>query len=234
MTKIGTGRGASRRPYTHAPYPFGGTVYGVILNDRASLTRMGAALTEPPHNAPPQAPVLYIKPRNTVVGDGAVITPPNGETGLEIGGTLALVMDRAASRLSLETALDPLAGFTLAADVMASGGAYYRPAIKEKCFDGSCALGPELVPVAEMGDPATLTVRTLVDGALAQERKLSDMVRSVAQLLVDITDFMTLNPGDVLLTGVPLGAPIAARGSEVTVEIEGLGKLTTHIAGGRA
>ncbi|MCF8492057.1 MAG: fumarylacetoacetate hydrolase family protein [Rhodospirillum sp.] len=234
MTKIGTGRGASRRPYTHAPYPFGGTVYGVILNDTESLTRMGTALTEPPHKAPPQAPVLYIKPRNTVVGDGAVITPPGGKTCLEVGGTLALVMDRAASRLTLETALDPLAGFTLAADFMVSGADYYRPAIKEKCFDGSCALGPDLVSGNEVGDPAALTVKTFVDGALVHERKLSDLVRSVSQLMVDITEFMTLHPGDVVLTGVPLGAPIAAMGSDVTVEIEGLGRLTNHIVGGRS
>jgi 5-oxopent-3-ene-1,2,5-tricarboxylate decarboxylase/2-hydroxyhepta-2,4-diene-1,7-dioate isomerase len=178
--------------------------------------------------------VLYIKPWNTVVGDGAEITPPAGKTCLEVGGTLALVMDRAASRLTLETALDPVAGFTLAADFMVSGADYYRPAIREKCFDGSCALGPELVSVDEVGDPAVLTVKTHVDGTLIHERKLSDMVRSAAQLLVDITEFMTLNPGDVLLTGVPLGGPIAAMGSDVTVEIEGLGKLTTHITGDRA
>jgi 5-oxopent-3-ene-1,2,5-tricarboxylate decarboxylase/2-hydroxyhepta-2,4-diene-1,7-dioate isomerase len=234
MTKIATGRRASRRPYAHAPHPFGGTVYGVILNDRASLARMGPALAEPPHKAPPQAPVLYVKPRGTIVGAGAVITPPGGTTCLEVGGTLALVVDREASRLSPETALEVLAGVTIAADFMVPGADYYRPAIKEKCFDGSCALGPDLVSLAEAGDLSALTVRALVDGALVHERALSDLVRPAAQLLAEVTEFMTLMPGDVLLTGVPLGAPVATMGSEVAIEIPGLGRLTNRIVGGRA
>lgn len=207
-----------------------GTVYGVVLNDHASLSKIGDALEAAPYKGAPKAPAMYIKPANTRVGCGASVTLPNGANAVEVGATVGLVMGRAAARLSRDYALDAVAGIVLAGDLSLPHASYYRPAIREKCFDGSLPLSS----VKPLTNLANLQLTTEIDGKIVEQRLLADLVRDPAQLLVDVTEFMTLSQGDVLLVGVSYMAPQAAAGSQVKISAEGVGSLQFSIQGAQA
>lgn len=203
-----------------------GTVYGVVLNDHASLRKIGDALNAAPYKGTPQAPAMYIKPANTRVAPGARIALPKGATAVEVGATIGLVMGRAAGRLSRDNALQAIAGVVLAADLSLPHDSYYRPAIREKCFDASLPMGT----VQPLVDLSNLVLTTEIDGQVVEQRSLSDLVRNPAQLLVDVSAFMTLAEGDVLLTGVSYQAPQAGAGAQVRISAQGLGTLQFSIA----
>ena len=205
-------------------------VYGVILNDRPSLERLGAALTAPPYATPPKAPVLYIKPCNTHAATGATVRLPRGADRLELGATLGLVLGRDVAGLAEATALDAVAGLRPVLDVSLPNPVVYRPPVRERCFDGSCPMGP-VVPYGRVGDLAGLTLRTLVNGVVVAERGLSDLVRPAARLLADVTDFMTLRAGDTLTLGIALNGPQAGPGDRVALEIDGFDRLEITIEG---
>lgn len=202
-----------------------GTVYGVILNDTVSLQKIGA-LDEAPYKGAPKAPAMYIKPANTRVANGTTVTLPRGANKLEVGATLGLVIGRAAARLTSGNALDALCGVVLAADLSLPHASYYRPAIREKCFDGSLPIG-EIQPLPDL---STLVLTTEVDGKLVDRRSLADLIRKPAQLLADVSEFMTLAAGDVLLVGVRYQAPQAGAGSHVRLSAAGVGSLQFSIA----
>jgi 5-oxopent-3-ene-1,2,5-tricarboxylate decarboxylase/2-hydroxyhepta-2,4-diene-1,7-dioate isomerase len=204
-------------------------VYGVILNDTVSLQKIGS-LDEAPYKGAPKAPVLYIKPANTRVACGTAIELPAGATTVEVAATVGLVIGRAAARLAAGEALAHIGGLVLAADLSLPHASYYRPAIKEKCFDGSLPL-TSVQPLTEIG---RLVLKTEIDGKVVDERPLSDLIRPPAQLLSEVSEWMTLNAGDVLLLGVLYQAPQAAAGSRVKVSAEGLGSLEFTIAEGVA
>ena len=202
-----------------------GTVYGVLLNYRGALAALGDAVSQPPYKAPPKAPVLYIKPANTRIGHGAPIPVPAEAPELEIGASLAVVIGRTACRVAPERALDHVAGYAIANDVSVPHESYYRPSIRFKCRDGFCPIGPRLIERREIANPDALAIRVLVDGVLKQENTTVNTIRQVARLIAEVTDFMTLSPGDILLTGVPEHAPRARAGQRVAIEIDGLGRL---------
>ena len=203
--------------------------YGVILNDTASLERIGP-LDAAPYKGAPKAPVLYIKPANTVAGDGAAVRLPAGETAAEVGASVGIVIGAPAARLDAADALKVVAGYVLVADLSLPHASYYRPAIREKCFDGALPVASRVLPAAEAGDPVAFVLRTFIDDAPVGERKLSDLVRDVPRLLADVTEFMTLHTGDVLLTGVEYLAPRAGLGQHVRIEGGALGTLSFTLA----
>lgn len=208
-----------------------GTVYGVVLNDHASVRKIGSeALEAAPYKGAPKAPAMYIKPANTRVCCGSAISLPAGEKAVEVGATLGLVIGRAASRLNRANALDAVAGIVLAGDLSLPHASYYRPAIREKCFDGALPIGS----VQPLVDLAQLVIQTEIDGEVVERRSLADLVRDPAQLLVDVTEFMTLAQGDVLLVGVSYQAPQAVAGSQVKISAEGVGSLQFAIQGAQA
>lgn len=214
----------------HVALDGSGMVYGVILNDRPSLERLGAALTAPPYAAPPKAPVLYIKPSNTHAATGATVRIPRGADRLELGATLGLVLGNDATGLAEATALDAVAGLRPVLDVSLPNPVVYRPPVRERCFDGSCPMGP-VVPRARVDDLAGLTLRTRINGVVVAERGLSDLVRPAARLLADVTDFMTLRVGDTLTLGIALNGPQAGPGDRVALEIDGFDRLEITIEG---
>lgn len=208
-----------------------GTVYGVVLNDHASLRQIGnERLEAAPYKGAPKAPAMYIKPANTRVACGGAVELPAGATNVEVGATIGLVIGRAAARLTRDNALEAVAGIVIAADLSLPHASYYRPAIREKCFDGALPLSS----VKPLVDLANLQVRTEFDGLLVEQRSLADLVRDPAQLLVDVTEFMTLAEGDVLLVGVSYQAPQAAAGSQIRISAAGVGSLNFSIAGAQA
>lgn len=206
--------------------PAYGTVYGCLLNYRSALAALGDAVNAPPYQAPPKAPILYIKPPNTLNAPGAPIVLPRGVEAVEIGPALGLVIGRTACRLAEADALDHLAGYTVINDVTLPHASVYRPAIAQRCRDGFCPIGPVLPATA---DPAALTVRALINGDVRLEASTSGLIRPAARLLAEVTAFMTLEPGDVVHVGVPHGAPLARAGDRVAVEIAGLGRVENHI-----
>ncbi len=208
-----------------------GAIYGVILNDRASLERLGPALAGPPYKGAPKAPVLYIKPANTRRPAGTTVVLPAGETRVEIGATVGALIGREASRLRVAGALDVVGGYALAADLSLPHASYYRPAIREKCFDGACPVGPLVAP-ALAGNVEELTLEIRIGGELRERRSLGNLVRGVARLLADVTEFMTLRRGDMLLVGVAWQAVQAEAGSRVTIAAERLGALEFTLARG--
>ncbi len=202
-----------------------GTLYGVLLNYKGALAALGDAVHKPPYKAPPKAPVLYIKPANTWIGDGAPIPVPSDVEALQMGAALGIVIGRTACRVPAEAALDYVAGYVIVNDVSVPHDSYYRPSIRFKCRDGFCPMGPRLVERARVPDPDALAVRVFIDGALRQQNTTANLIRSTARLIADVTEFMTLSAGDVLLTGVPENAPLARAGQRVAIEIEGVGRL---------
>jgi 5-oxopent-3-ene-1,2,5-tricarboxylate decarboxylase/2-hydroxyhepta-2,4-diene-1,7-dioate isomerase len=196
------------------------------MRDRSALTELGSKAAQPPYNAPPRAPVLYIKPRNTLAASGDAVEIPAGLSELEAGPCLGLVIGRTACRVPKEGALHHVAGYLIVNDVSVPHDTFYRPSIRFKARDGFCPLGPAVVPRDAIVDPDALTLRTYVDGVLVQMSSTADLVRSAASLLADVTEFMTLSPGDVLALGVAWPAPRVRAGQRVDIVADALGTLS--------
>ena len=205
--------------------PITGTVYGTLLNFQGALERLGDALNDKPYVSPPVAPVLYIKPTNTFNRYGAGIPVPENESNLEMGASLGIVMGKTAVALTEETSMDYVAGYTIVNDVSVPHTSFFRPAVQHKCRDGFCPIGPWIIDRDELKNPDDVTIRVYINNELKQENSTNNLIRPVARLLVDVTEFMTLSPGDVLLVGVPENAPLASTGDKVRIEIEGVGSL---------
>lgn len=213
------------------PLPDGGTVYGVVLNTHAELARLGDSLSAAPYKAPPKAPVLYIKPRNTRNRHGGLVTVPASTPMLEVNATLAVLIGRPATGVSPDVALDHVAGYTLAIDVCEPHDSYYRPAIRQRCRDGFLPVGPLVVPAATITDPDALDITVSVNGVPAACWSTAGLVRPLATLIADVTSFMTLKTGDLLLVGLDPNPAQAQAGDRVTAHIAGIGELTITLEG---
>ena len=209
-----------------APYRLSGTVYGALLNHATALRALGDAVDGPPYKQAPQAPVLYIKPRNTLSGEGAPVIVPADSEELEVGACLGLVIGRTACRVSVEQALEHVAGFIIVNDVSVPHTVFYRPSVRLKARDGFCPLGSRVTPRALIKNPDALGIRIFIDDSLKASANTSGLIRPVAKLLSDVSEFMTLSPGDVLATGVAAPAPRVRAGQRVRIEIDGLGSLS--------
>jgi 5-oxopent-3-ene-1,2,5-tricarboxylate decarboxylase / 2-hydroxyhepta-2,4-diene-1,7-dioate isomerase len=216
----------------HAPSflpPVRGTVYGTLLNHRDALAALGDQVHAAPYKAPPSAPILYIKPRNTVVGHRVPVVVPADAPELEIGATLGIVIGRTASRVAEGQALDFVAGYTVVNDISVPHASLYRPSMRFKCRDGFCPMGPAVVARAWVPDPDALSIAVAIDGQTVQRGSTAGLIRPVARLIADVSEFMTLFPGDVLMVGVAAGAPRARAGQRVTITIHGVGQLETPL-----
>ena len=202
--------------------PRRGTVYGTLLNHPDALAALGAAVHAAPYKAPPKAPVLYIKPRNTWVGAGDSVIVPAGVEALEVGATLGLVIGRPACRVSEAQALSFVSGYVIVNDVSVPHVSFYRPSLRFKVRDTFCAIGPARDAV---GSPDTLAIEVAIDGETVHRCSTAGLIRPAARLLAEVSEFMTLVPGDVLCLGVAAGAPRARAGERVSITIEGLGRL---------
>lgn len=211
------------------PHRLSGVVVGALLNDPAQLQALGHAVHEPPHKAPPRAPVLEVKPRHTLAGDGAAVVVPAGEAALEVGASLGVVIGRTACRVPAADAPAFVAGYLIAADFSLPLAGHYRPAVRLKARDGFCPIGPRVVPAALVADPDRLDIDVHIDGRLAHRHGTAGRIRGVAALIADVTEFMTLQPGDLLLLGRVHGAPLAHAGQSVEITIAGLGTLRSRL-----
>lgn len=169
--------------------------------------------------------MLYIKPANTHASDGAAVVVPAGVEALEIGASVAVVFARRATRVPAARALDYVHGFTLASDVSVPHPDYYRPAVRFKCRDGFCPLGPAVVPAAALADVDAIALSVRIDGEVVARTSTATLIRPVRELIADISAFMSFDAGDVLLLGVAGGAPHARAGSTVEIAADGIGTL---------
>ena len=213
------------RKLTTSPWRLSGSVYGALLNHRPELAALGDAVHQAPYKAPPQAPVLSVMPRHMLAGDGDVLCVPAGAAGLHVGAALGIIIGGVACRVPVQHALDFVAGYVLMGEVTLPLTSHYRPALRLRARDGFCPLSHKIVPVHDVAEPDALAVRITIDGHTVQTGSAGDRVRGVAQLLADVTEFMSLQAGDVLSLGRCHGAPLVHAGQRVGLHIQGLGSL---------
>jgi 5-oxopent-3-ene-1,2,5-tricarboxylate decarboxylase/2-hydroxyhepta-2,4-diene-1,7-dioate isomerase len=200
------------------------TVVGAMFEFQSAWDAAAPAMAREPHHRPPVHPVLYVKPANTWCAPGDAVALPDGVDEVEIGATLGVAFARTASRVSARDALGFVAGYCIVNDVTVPHTSLLRPPMKQKCRDGFCPIGP-LVPASAVPDPSALEIRSYVDGELRHRANTATLRRGVAQLIADVSEFMSLAPGDLLLVGVPHGVPRACVGQRMAIEIDGLGRL---------
>jgi 5-oxopent-3-ene-1,2,5-tricarboxylate decarboxylase / 2-hydroxyhepta-2,4-diene-1,7-dioate isomerase len=218
-------RSALSIPFEFPPFALSGRVYGALLNHRTALEAIGGAASRPPYNGLPKGSVLFIKPRNTLALSGEPIEVPAGEDELEVAAMLGLVIGRTACGVAESRAHEHIAGYLIVSDVSVPHPNYYRPAVRYKARDGFCPLGPKVAAPHEVGNPDKLAIHTYIDGALIQTTSTSQLIRPSARLLADVTEFMTLAPGDILALGAAAPAPRARAAQTVTIEIDGIGRI---------
>ncbi len=175
----------------------------------------------------PGEPTVFLKPATSVVGPGDPIRLPRDSERVDHEAELAVVIGKPARDLTTLTALDHVWGYTAANDVTArdqqkGDGQWTRG----KGHDTFCPLGPWLETDL---DPTALRVRCEVDEVLRQDGSTSALIHDVPAILTFITSFMTLLPGDVVLTGTPAGVGPLAAGNTVAVSVEGVGTLTNPV-----
>jgi 5-oxopent-3-ene-1,2,5-tricarboxylate decarboxylase/2-hydroxyhepta-2,4-diene-1,7-dioate isomerase len=197
-------------------------VVGLALNfaDHASELSMAA----------PEEPALFFKPLTSLIGHrGAVVAPRNIEY-MHYEVELAVVIGRPARKVRAGDAMDYVKGYTIANDVTIRDFVhnFYRPPVKAKGWDTFGPLGPVLV-VDEIADPHNLELRAYVNGELRQTGNTANFVRNVPALIEYITEFMTLNEDDIILTGTPKGISHVYPGDVMRLEVDGLGALENPI-----
>lgn len=201
-----------------------GTVFALGLNyaDHAAELAFKA----------PEEPLVFLKGPNTLTGHDSVTRRPADANQMHAECELAVVIGRRGNKIRPEAAYDHVAGYTVANDyaIREYLENYYRPNLRVKNRDGCTPIGPWMVDRDDISDPMNLTLRTRVNGEIVQEGSTRDMVFDIPYLIAWLSDFMTLNPGDVILTGTPHGVAYLNPGDVVTSEIEGVGVLVNTLA----
>jgi 2-keto-4-pentenoate hydratase/2-oxohepta-3-ene-1,7-dioic acid hydratase in catechol pathway len=180
--------------------------------------------------AVPEIPLLFMKPPSAVIGPGENILLPPQSKQVEHEGELAVVIGRSGRWIPTEKALSYVFGYTCANDVTARDlqrrdGQWTRG----KGFDTFCPLGPWIE--TEL-DPSDVLVQTRVNGEMRQMASTREMMFSVEHLIAFISSVMTLNPGDIILTGTPAGIGPLQPGDLVEVTVEGVGSLSNPVVDG--
>ena len=172
-------------------------------------------------------PLAFLKGPNALVGHRGRTRRPADATFMHYECELAVVIGRHAKRVKRADALGCVAGYTIANDYAVRDYLenWYRPNLRVKNRDGATALGPWLVDAADVPDPHALELRTFVNGQIKQHGNTRDLIDDVPALIEYLSSFMTLAPGDLILTGTPEGVVNVNPGDEVVCEIDGLGRL---------
>jgi 2-keto-4-pentenoate hydratase/2-oxohepta-3-ene-1,7-dioic acid hydratase in catechol pathway len=186
----------------------------------------------------PEVPVVFGKYPNTIIGPGAPIRIPPIAEQIDYEAELAVIIGRRARNVPESEALEYVFGYTNSNDVSArdlqfsEGGQWTR----SKSIDTFCPIGPYVATRDEVPDPHNLYIRAILNGEVVQDGHTSRMIFSVAEVVSFLSQGMTLEPGDIIITGTPPGVGMAREpqlwmkpGDEVSIEIEGLGTLTNPV-----
>ncbi|HZR94508.1 MAG TPA: fumarylacetoacetate hydrolase family protein [Gaiellaceae bacterium] len=184
----------------------------------------------------PERPLLFAKWPNTLIGDGDAIRIPSITRNVDYEAELGVVVGRRASRVSVDDALDFVRGYVVANDVSArdlqfSDGQWVRG----KSLDTFLPVS-DLVPAAEVPDPQALPIRAILNGETMQDSSTANQIFGVAEVVSFVSQAITLEPGDLIITGTPAGVGAfrepkvwLAPGDEITIEIDGLGSITNPV-----
>ncbi|MGZ8607593.1 MAG: fumarylacetoacetate hydrolase family protein [Actinomycetota bacterium] len=215
-----------------APVPRPGKVIGIGLNYRDHAAESGQPI--------PQAPILFPKFANSVIGPGAPIVIPPETAQPDYEAELGVVIGRAAYRVAEADAPSYVAGYTCVNDVSARDLQFESSQwMLGKAIDTFLPCGPWLVTADEIPDPQALAIRLTLNGEELQSSSTAQMVFGVAELVASLSRTMTLEPGDLIATGTPPGVGFARKppvwlrdGDVVSVEVERIGTLTNPVRGG--
>jgi 5-oxopent-3-ene-1,2,5-tricarboxylate decarboxylase/2-hydroxyhepta-2,4-diene-1,7-dioate isomerase len=180
----------------------------------------------------PEEPLVFLKGERSLNGHREQTLRPAGVQFMHYECELAVVIGRKAKKVKRDDAYAFVAGYTVANDYAIRDYLenWYRPNLRVKNRDGATPLGPWLVDAKDIADPMALALRTTVNGKVTQEGNTKDMIFDVPFLIEYFSSFMTLNPGDLILTGTPDGVVDCQPGDVVVTEIEGIGALMNTIA----
>ena len=178
----------------------------------------------------PPEPSYFMKPPTTLNGHRGALRRPKGAGFLNYEGEIAVIIGTRMHGVSQDTVLDHVAGYAVANDV---GLHDFRHAdrgsmLRVKGQDGFCPIGPELVPASEF-DPTSFEIRTYLNGEVVQQGSASDMIWPISYLLADLSRLITLEPGDVVLSGTPANSRPMEPGDVVEVEATNLGRLSNTV-----
>jgi 2,4-didehydro-3-deoxy-L-rhamnonate hydrolase len=200
----------------------------VGLNYRDHAEEQGTTL--------PERPLLFAKWPNTLIGNLQPIRIPEVTKQVDYEAELGVVIGRSASRVSVEDALEFVGGYVVANDVSArdlqfSDGQWVRG----KSLDTFLPVGG-LVPASEVSDPQALPIRAVLNGEVLQDSNTANMIFGVAEIVSFVSEAITLEPGDLIVTGTPAGVGAfrdpqiwLQPGDEITIEIDGLGSITNPV-----
>ena len=201
-----------------------GTVYGTLLNFRREWDLWSARMTQDPHKAAPKASVLYVKTANTFCPAGQDLLLQDGVSEVDIGASLGLVIGAQAQ----------VVGAVLLNDWSVPHTSYYRPPVKFRCRDGFLGL-PGQVTAGQVQDWVALQIEVRRNGEQVQTVDLRELMRNLPTLLADVGEFMTLQPGDVLMVGTDCltdgTRPRAKAGDRVEVSAPGFASVVTAVGG---
>jgi len=206
-----------------------GTVVALGLNYADHVKELARELTVTTRDEP----LVFFKTPGALVGHRGVSRRPADAAFMHYECELAVVIGAMARRVSRADALAHVAGYTVSNDYAVRDYLenWYRPNLRVKNRDACTAIGPWLVDAADVPDPQALALRTRVNGQVTQQGHTSNMVHTVAELIEYLSGFMTLQAGDVILTGTPEGVVNVNVGDEVVTEIDGIGALVNTIVG---
>jgi 5-oxopent-3-ene-1,2,5-tricarboxylate decarboxylase / 2-hydroxyhepta-2,4-diene-1,7-dioate isomerase len=198
------------------------SVIGLALNFADHATELAIAT--------PEEPALFFKPPNTWIGHRAPVIYPAGVQYMHYEVELAVVIGQRGRKVQASDALSVVRGYTIGNDVTVRDfiGNFYRPPVRAKGWDTFCPLGPYLVE-GEIADPHALELRAYVNGELRQRANTQQLLRKVPELIEFISSFMTLEPGDIILTGTPRGISHVYPGDVMRLEIDGIGTLENPV-----
>lgn len=205
-----------------------GTIIALGLNYADHVKELSRELTVTTKDAP----LVFLKGPNALVGHRGLTPRPVDAAFMHYECELAVVIGRAAKRVKAADAMAHVAGYTVCNDYAIRDYLenFYRPNLRVKNRDACTAIGPWLVDAVDVPDPHALGLRTRVNGQVTQSGNTGDMIHRVAELIEYLSGFMTLSPGDVILTGTPDGVVNVQPGDVVETEIDGIGTLVNTLA----
>jgi 5-oxopent-3-ene-1,2,5-tricarboxylate decarboxylase / 2-hydroxyhepta-2,4-diene-1,7-dioate isomerase len=209
-----------------------GTIIALGLNYADHVKELAKELTVTTKDEP----LVFLKGPGSLIGHRGLTRRPAGVQFMHYECELAVVIGRTARRVKAADAMAHVAGYTVCNDYAIRDYLenWYRPNLRVKNRDGGTVLGPWFVDAADVPDPHDLKLRTLVNGDVKQSGHTGNMVNSIPALIEYLSDFMTLQAGDVILTGTPEGVVNVNEGDEVVCEIDGIGRLVNTLAGDAA
>ena len=209
-----------------------GTVIALGLNYADHAKELAKELTV----GAKDEPLVFFKTAGALIGHRGFTRRPKGVAFMHYECELAVVIGKPAKRVKRADAMAHVAGYTVCNDYAVRDYLenWYRPNLRVKNRDGATVLGPWFVDAADVADPQALSLRTLVNGRVTQQGSTVQMAHDIPALIEYLSGFMTLQSGDLILTGTPDGVVNVNEGDEVVTEIDGIGRLVNTIVGDAA